>query len=148
MHYEGSFEVSSSRDEVYAFVIDPAKIATILPDVQDVRIIDANNFSLKAKLGISFVKGLLDVKCTITEKTPSTFLKLKATANGLSSVVELESGFTLEDTQGDGTTVRWFADAKIVGLLARVGSRLIDSATERYVTQMIDALKQGLSQQN
>ena len=51
MHYDGSFEVSSSRDVVYAFVIDPAKIATILPDVQDIRIIDADNFSLKAKLG-------------------------------------------------------------------------------------------------
>jgi carbon monoxide dehydrogenase subunit G len=146
MHYDGSFEVSSSKDVVYAFVIDPAKIATILPDVQDVRIIDAYNFSLKAKLGISFVKGLMDVKCTITEKTPSTFLKLKATANGLSSVVELESSFTLEDTQGGGTIVRWVADAKIAGLLARVGSRLIDSVTEKYVTQMIDALKQKLSQ--
>src|SRR5208337_3593165 len=116
MHYDGSFEVSSSKDVVYAFVIDPAKIATILPDVQDVRIIDADNFSLKAKLGISFVKGLMDVKCTFTEKTPSTFLKLKATANGLSSVVELESSFTLEDTQGGGTIVRWVADAKIAGL--------------------------------
>ena len=146
MHYDGSFEVSSSRDVVYAFVIDPAKIATILPDVQDVRIIDVDNFSLKAKLGISLVKGLMDVKCTISEKTPSTFLKLKATAIGLSSVVELESGFTLEDAQGGGTVVRWVADAKIAGLLARVGSRLIDSATEKYVAQMIDALKRKLSQ--
>ena len=146
MHYDGSFEVSSSRDVVYAFVIDPSKIATILPDVQDVRIIDTDNFSLKAKLGISFVKGLMDVKCTITDKVPSTFLKLKATASGLSSVVGLESNFTLEDTRGGGTVVRWVADAKIAGLLARVGSRLIDSATEKYVTQMIDALKQKLSQ--
>ena len=145
MHYDGSFEVSSSKDAVYAFMIDPAKIATILPDVKDVRIIDADDFSLKAKLGISFVKGVMDVKCTITEKIPSTFLKLKATANGLSSVVELEGSFTLEDTQG-GTIVRWVADAKIAGLLTRVGSRLIDSATEKYVTQMIDALKQKLSQ--
>ena len=146
MHYDGSFEVSSSKEAVYAFMIEPAKIATILPDVQDVRITDADNFSLKAKLGISFVKGLMNVECTFTEKIPSTFLKLKATANGLSSVVELEGSFTLEDTQGGGTIVRWVADAKIAGLLARVGSRLIDSATEKYVTQMVDALKQKLSQ--
>jgi len=145
MHYEGSFEVSSSKDVVYAFAIDPARITAILPDVQDVRVIDADNFSLKAKLGISFVKGLMDVKCTITEKTPSTFLKLNARANGLSSVVELESRFTMEDTQGGGTLVKWAADAKIVGLMARVGSRLIDSATEKYVTQMTNSLKQKLS---
>jgi len=146
MHYDGSFEVASSRDVVYAFVIDPAKVATILPDVQDVEIIDANNFSLKAKLGISLVKGLMDVKCTFTERTPSTFLKINARANGLSSVVDLESSFTLEDTQGGGTLVKWAADAKIAGLMARVGSRLIDSATEKYVAETIDTLKQKLSQ--
>jgi carbon monoxide dehydrogenase subunit G len=145
MHYDGSFEVSSSKDVVYAFVIDPAKIATILPDVQNVRIIDTDNFSLKAKLGISFVKGLMDVKCTITEKTPSTSLKLNVRANGLSSVADLGSSFTLEDAQSGGTLVKWTVDAKIAGLLARVGSRLIDSATEKYVAQMTDALKQKLS---
>jgi carbon monoxide dehydrogenase subunit G len=146
MHYDGSFEVLSSKDMVYAFVTDPAKITTIIPDVQDVKMIDADSFSLKAKLGISLAKGLMDVKCTIAEKTPSTSLKLKARANGISSVVDLASSFTLEDTQGGGTLVKWATDAKIAGLMARVGSRLIDSATEKYVKQMIDALKQKLSQ--
>jgi len=146
MHYEGSFGVVSSRDAVYSFVTDPKSVATILPDVQDVKIIDANSFSLKAKLGFSLVNGLMDVKCTFTEKNPYTFLRLNATADGLSSVVDLESSFTLEDMQGGGTRVKWTADARIAGLIARVGSRLIDSATERYVTRMIDALKQKLCQ--
>jgi carbon monoxide dehydrogenase subunit G len=145
MHYDGSFEVSSPKDNVYAFAIDPVKIASILPDVQDVKIVDADNFSLKAKLGISFVRGLMDLKCTITDKTPSTFLKLKATANGLSSVVELEGSFSMEDMKGGGTLVKWAADAKIAGLIARVGSRLIGSATERYVTRMIDSFREKVS---
>jgi carbon monoxide dehydrogenase subunit G len=146
MHYEGSFEVVSPRDVVYSFVSDPTRVASILPDVQDVKIIDANSFSLKAKLGFSLVKGLMDVKCTFTEKNPSSSLRLNARASGLSSVVDLESSFTLEDTQGGGTRVKWAADAKITGLIVRVGSRLIDSATESYVTRMIDALKQKLRQ--
>jgi len=146
MHYEGSFEVVSSRDAVYSFVSDPTRVATILPDVQDVKIIDANSFSLKAKLGFSLVKGLMEVKCTFTEENPPTSLRLNARASGLSSVVDLESSFTLEDTQDGGTRVKWAADAKIAGLMARVGSRLIDSATESYVTRMINALKQKLCQ--
>jgi len=79
---------------IYSLVTDPAKIATILLDVRNVRIVDANTFSPRAKLGISFVKGLMNIICTITEKAPFTFLKLKATANGLSSIVQLESSFT------------------------------------------------------
>jgi carbon monoxide dehydrogenase subunit G len=146
MHYDGSFEVASPRERVYSFVTDPARVATILPDVQDIKIIDANNFTLKAKLGFSLVSGLMEVKCTFTDKTPSTSLKLVAKANGLSSVVDLENSFTLEDRPDGGTLVKWAADAKIAGLIARVGARLIDAATEKYVAQMIDTLKQKLSQ--
>lgn len=62
----------------------------------------------------------------------------------MGSVVDLGSNFTLENTQNGRTLVRWTVDAKIAGLLARVGSRLIDSATEKYVTMMTDALKQKL----
>jgi carbon monoxide dehydrogenase subunit G len=146
LHYDGSFEVNSPTDVVYDFIADPAKVSTILPDVQDFKITDHDDFSMKAKMGISFVKGLMDVKCTFTEKTPFTFLKLKANANGLSSVVELEASFALKDGEGGGTVVRWAADAKIAGLLARVGSRLIDSATQKYVTEMINSLRQKLTQ--
>ena len=33
--------------------------------------------------------------------------------------------------------MKWATDAKIAGLMARVGSRLINSATEKYVKQII-----------
>jgi len=146
MHYDGSFEVPVSKQKVYDFVMDPAKITSIFPDVQDVKVLDENNFTLKAKVGISFIRGMMDVKLTITERTPPTFAKMKAKGNGLSSSVELENTFTMEDAPGGaGTVVRWAADAKIAGLMASVGSRLIDAAAQKYVTEIIGSLKEKLS---
>ena len=75
LHYDGSFEVSASKEASYAFAIDPAKITTIFPDVQDIRIIDPETFELKTKIGISFIKGMMNVKGSITEKIPSKFVK-------------------------------------------------------------------------
>jgi len=145
MNYNGTFEVKSSRDQVYAFAIDPVKVTTIFPDVQDVKVIDANNFSLKARVGIGFVKGMMDIKCVIAEKKPSAYVKLKANGIGLSSAVELESSFTLEDAPNGGTLVRWTAEAKISGLIARVGSRIMDSVASKYINQIIESLKEKLS---
>lgn len=145
MNYNGTFEVRSSRDRVYAFAVDPIKVTTIFPDVQDVQVIGSDNFSLKAKVGIGFVKGLMDIKCVITEKTPSKHVKLKAHGTGLSSAVELESDFTLDDTPGGGTLVTWNAEAKISGLMARVGSRIMDSVASKYINQIIESLKEKLS---
>ena len=145
MNYNGTFEVKSSRDRVYAFATDPIKVTTIFPDVQDIQVIDSDNFLLKAKVGIGFVKGLMDIRCVITEKTPSKHVKLKANGTGLSSAVELESDFTLDDTPDGGTLVRWKTEAKISGLMARVGSRIMDSVASKYINQIIESLKEKLS---
>jgi len=145
MHYDGSFEVSASKEASYAFATDPEKITTIFPDVQDVKILDSENFKLKTKVGISFMKGTMDVKGNIAEKIPSSFVKLKAKANGLGSSIDLESGFSMEASSKGGTAVKWTADAVIGGLIARVGSRMIDSAAQKYIEQIISRLKQKLS---
>lgn len=146
MHYDGSFEVQAPKQQVYAFVTDPTKITSIFPDVHDVRQIDENNFALKAKVGISLVRGMMDVKMTIVERNPPNFAKMRAKGNGLSSSVDLENTFTMEDAPGGrGTIVKWAADAKISGLMASVGSRMIDAAAQKYVNEMIGSLKQKLS---
>jgi len=146
MHYDGSFEVPVPKQKVYDFVMDPAKITSIFPDVQDVKVIDENNFTLKAKVGISFIKGMMDVKMNIAERNPPTFARMKAKGNGLSSSVELDNTFTMEDAPGgSGTVVKWAADAKIAGLMASVGSRLIDAAAQKYVAEIIGSLKEKLS---
>lgn len=146
MHYEGSFEVPVSKQKVYEFVVDPRKVTSIFPDVQDVKVIDENNFSLKAKVGISFIRGMMDVKMTIVERNPPGQAKMRAKGNGISSSVELENTFTMEDAPGgSGSVVKWAADAKISGLMASVGSRLIDAAAQKYVAEIIGSLKQKLS---
>jgi carbon monoxide dehydrogenase subunit G len=144
MHYDGSFEVVSNRDKVYEFATDPSKIATVFPDVQDVKVEDAEHFTLKAKVGISFIRGLMDVRCTVAEKTPASFVKLKISARGLGSAIEMENGFSLQDSQSGGTLVKWYADANVAGLMARTGTRLMDSAADKYIREIVDALKQKL----
>ncbi len=146
MNYSGSFEVSSPRDKAYAFATDPAKIITIFPDVQEAKILDAESFTLKVKVGLEFVKGVMDVKCVIAEKTPSTFVKLRMTGRGLASVVELESGFSLEDAPAGGTLVKWTANASFSGLMTKFGPRLIDSVASQYIEEIVESLKEKLSE--
>lgn len=145
MHYDGSFEVVSNRTKVYEFATDPSRIATAFPDVQDVKVEDAEHFTLKAKVGISFIRGLMNAKCVIIEKTPAEFVKLKISAQGLGSAVEMESGFSFQDSQNGGTLVKWYADANVAGSVAGTGSRLLESAADKYIKQIVEALKQKLS---
>jgi hypothetical protein len=94
---------------------------------------------------MSFIKGNLDVKLKLVENKRPTFSKLKARGTGMNSSVDLESSFTLEDAPAGGTHVKWAADAKISGMMASVGSRLIDAAADKYVKQIIGSLEKKLS---
>jgi len=145
MHYNGAFDVTSSIEKVYDFITDPKKITTIFPDVENIKVLDENNFTLKAKVGMSFIKGTMDVKGTMTEKQKPVMAKLRARGTGLNSSVDLDSTFTMADGPGEGTHVSWSADARISGMMASVGSRLIDSAADRYVKQIVAALQKNLS---
>jgi carbon monoxide dehydrogenase subunit G len=145
MHYDGSFDVTAPKEKVYDFITDPNKVTTIFPDVQSVKIIDEDNFTLKAKVGMSFIRGTMDVKGSMTDKKKPTSVKLKARGTGLNSSVDLDSTFTMEDGASGGTHVSWAADAKMSGMIASVGSRLIDSAADKYVKQIIGSLQKKLS---
>jgi uncharacterized protein len=145
MHYDGAFDVTGNKEKVFDFLTDPKKMTTIFPDIQNVKILDENNFTLKAKVGMSFIKGTMDVKGTISEKKRPTMAKVKARGTGINSSVDLDSIFTIADGANGGTHVTWSADAKISGMMASVGSRLIDSASDKYVKQIIGALQKNLS---
>ncbi len=145
MHYDGSFDVTASKEEVYDFITDPMKLTTIFPAVQSVSIVDEDNFTLKARVGMSFISGTVEVKGSITDKRRPTTAKLNARGTGFNSSVDLESTFTMEDGEKGGTHVSWAADAKMSGMIAGVGSRVIDSAADRYVKQIVESLEQKLS---
>lgn len=145
MRYTGSFQVAAPKSQVYAFLTDPRRVTTLFPDVSNVRIIDENNVFLKAKVGMSFIRGTLDVKLMLSEKIEPTHAKLTAHGTGLSSAVDLESSFDIEDAAGGGSVITWAADARIGGLMASVGSRLIDSAAGKYIKEIVDSLQKEIS---
>jgi len=145
MHYDGSFVVASGVTEAYEFATDPARVAVIFPDVSDIVVKDAEHFTLRTKVGISQIKGVMDVKCTIIRKIPRTSVKLKLSASGLNSAVDMESAFSFEDAGGGRTLVKWAVDVVVAGLISSLGSRLTESVAKKYISQVIESIGRELS---
>jgi carbon monoxide dehydrogenase subunit G len=144
LHYEGSFEVAASPEKAYAFLVDPRQLLSVIPDVESSDVVDDSNFSARAKVGMSFIKGSVALKFTFVEKKPNSYAKLSAKGSGAGSSMDILMTFNVNETQSGGSQVLWSTDAKVGGLMASVGSRLIDSAAEKYITRVIDSLKQKL----
>ena len=145
MHYDGSFDLTAPKEKVYDFITDPMKLTTIFPAVRSVKIIDEDNFTLEARVGTSFIGGTVQVRGSMTDKKRPTQAKLNAHGTGFNSTIHLESTFTMEDGEKGGTHVSWAADVTMSGMLTRVGPRVVDSAADKYVKQIMESLEQKLS---
>ena len=147
MRLEGRFSVKADQTAVYDFLTDPARVSRHLPDVQDVEIHDADHFTVKARVGISHIKGTMVMKLAISDRKPPISTTVTGKGSGLASVVDMVTDFMLE-TSGDGETiVNWRGEMTIAGKLAAFGSQsLLDRMGRKNVQQFVDGIRDGIEQ--
>jgi carbon monoxide dehydrogenase subunit G len=145
MHLEGQFTVSASREAVYAFLTDAAKVSRHMPDVKDVAIADADHFTVSARVGVSHIKGTMVMKMEFRDRQPPFSTTVVGKGTGLGSVVTMATGFTLEATSNGDTVVHWQGDLTMAGTLAAFGPQgLLDRVATKNVETFIDGIKSGL----
>jgi len=65
--FAGAFDVQRTPEEVYDFLTDPNKFAPLLPEFRGVSVEDAEHFTVKVNVGISYIKGIAAVKMHLSE---------------------------------------------------------------------------------
>jgi uncharacterized protein len=145
MHLQGSFETTAPRKVVWEFLLNPNEIAPCLPDLQSLDVLSPDSFRSKVKVGLGLVKGNMDFEFHVVDKVPPSSAKLVGNGRGVGSSVELQTSFTLDEA-GSGCMVGWAADVTVGGVMAGLGSRLLDSASGKMVEQVIQNFKTKLAE--
>ena len=142
--FSGEFEVRKTPEQVYDFLTDPQKFAPLLPDYQGMTVEDSTHFTVRVNVGISYIKGVADVKMELTESERPKRAEYKgqgAVAGGNTSIL---AGFDLSPT-GNGTKVNWQGEAQIFGRLMSVAGGLLDPVTKKNIKKLIDGLEAALA---
>jgi carbon monoxide dehydrogenase subunit G len=143
LHYDGSFEVSAPRDKVYAFLTDPRSVGSVFPGVESVDVVDQDNFSARANLGVGSLKGTVNLRLRFAEKRPPEHAKVVGRGTGVQSTMDFELSFDLDDL-GNATRIRWNFDGNVGGLVGSLGGRILGSVAERIMNDVINNLKSKL----
>jgi carbon monoxide dehydrogenase subunit G len=147
MHLEGEFSVKAPREEVYAFLTDPHSVSRHMPDVKEVQIEDADHFTVKARVGISHIKGLMIVKLAITDRQPPISTTVTGKGTGLASVVDMVTSFTLATLESGETLVKWRGAVDVSGKMAAFGSQgLLDRMATKNIDTFIEGIKRGIEE--
>jgi uncharacterized protein len=134
LEYRGQERIPASKDTVWAFVTDPAKIASCMPDLLSTKVIDARTFDAVVQVAVGPVRGKFTFHVKLDPQPERDHLGMQLTGGGFGSVVDLLAGADVRDN-GDGTTtLDWQARAMLRGPLATVGGRVIDAQAKRVIS--------------
>jgi carbon monoxide dehydrogenase subunit G len=166
--FSGEFEVKKRPEEVYEFLTDPNRFAPLLPDFQGVSVEDATHFTVKVKVGISYIKGTAHVKLELSESDHPRRAQYKGQGSVAGGNVTMVAGFDLSPiadgsaegavegaAQGPvegtpivtvlGTKVNWQGEAQLFGRLTSVAGGLIEPLGKKSIQKLIDGLQAALA---
>jgi uncharacterized protein len=140
----GEFEIKRNPEEVFAFLTDPEKFAPLLPDYVGMSKQDETHFTVKVNVGISYIKGVADVKMELAENQRPTRAQYKGQGSVAGGNVSLIAGFDLS-SNGEGTKVVWQGEAQVFGRLTSVAGGLLEPLGKKQVQKLIDGLQKALT---
>ena len=147
MRFNGSFTLEASDREVYECITDARRMASVIPDVQSFESVDEDNYRLTVKAGLSFIKGKFNLKIRTAEKIPNSHAEISGSGTGSGSSASFHGVCDIRSLSNSSCQLDWNVEVQIGGLAASVGSRLVQSASEKYIKQLIDAFSNALSLQ-
>ncbi len=141
--FAGAFEVRGTPEDVYDFLTDPNRFAPLLPEFQGVSVHDAEHFTVKVNVGISYIKGVADVKMHLAESNRPRRAQYKGQGSVAGGNVSMVAAFDLA-VAGEGTRVAWEGEAQVFGRLASVAGGLLEPLGKKQVQRLIDGLQSAL----
>lgn len=142
MELKGEFEVKSDRSTVASFVSDIDRIVKIVPEVQSIERLNDSSARLVVKAGQSAIKGKFNLLLEIGKKVDGEQIEITARGSSTTGSLDLRASYSFSDSEG-GTIVNWVVNITIGGMIATMGSRVINSTAEKYVTVLTESFRKS-----
>ncbi|HKD78122.1 MAG TPA: SRPBCC family protein [Candidatus Angelobacter sp.] len=143
---EKTFQVSEPIDKVWVFLSDPRKVVTCVPGAQITEQVNDTTYkgAIKVKVGPSVTdfKGEVQVVRLEASAHEIEILGKGQDTKGKGSASMKMTG-KLRET-GGGTEVSSVAELNIVGILAQMGSRVINQVNDIMFEQFVNNFRQQL----
>jgi uncharacterized protein len=144
MHFEGEQTINAPIEAVWAYFMDPNKVAQCAPGFKSMEILGPDHFKPTLNVGIGPVKATFTLDVTLEGLRPPNRAEVKARGVAAGSAVNITSAVDLEAKDSAVTAMRWNADVVVSGTIASVGARLMESTTHKLTDKFFDCTRAHL----
>lgn len=131
MQLKGQNLCLADVETIYNSLLDPECLANALPGCKSLSMPEENVYEGVVELGVGPVVGSYKSNVKIEDQEYPKYLKLSANGKGKTGQVAFTLNLNLHEVEG-GTEAKWEVDAKVSGLVASVGSRVM-SGVARFI---------------
>jgi len=143
MKIVADYRINAPRETLYAVLTDPARLQSCLPGCERLEASGENVYEGQLKIGLPGLKGTYTGRAELSALNPPESFVLTVDGRGGPGFVRGRALIRL-DGDGEGTALHCEADAQVGGVLAAVGSRLIQAAAKKIMDDFFRCLEARL----
>lgn len=146
MNVKGEVVVEASQDEVWAALNDSEVLRKATPGCESLTEEEPDHYKAKIKLGIAAVRGDYEAEIAILDKVVPEQYRIKMKADSKMGFVDAEALVKL-DYDEPKTKISYDGEAKVGGLIAGVGQRILSGIAKMIVKDFFKKIaKESTSQ--
>jgi len=134
MKLSGTYEINAPREKVFAAITDPNVLQRCIDGCEKMVKTADNSYDAHLKLGVAGLKGSYVGKVQLKDvKAPESYTLIME-GKGTPGFVKGSAKISLID-KGEKTDLRYEADAQVGGMIAAIGSRLVEAAAKKMMDE-------------
>jgi hypothetical protein len=134
MKLTATHQLDAPRDQVYAAITDPAVLQRVIDGCEKMVKTGEDSYDAHLKIGIAGLKGSYVGKIQLQDKKPPESYTLLIEGKGGPGFVKGTARIQLSD-KGSQTELRCDADAQVGGMIAAIGSRLVEATARKMMDE-------------
>ena len=147
MKIEETFTVPAPVEQVWEFVADPEKMASCLPAVQSVEIVDDRHYEVIVKQKVGVISATFKIATEVLEREAPYRMVLEnrgKTIAGAKGMMKSKDTILLKATADGTTEVQVISELMLGGQLAVLGAKLIGAKSKEIFAEATANLKSKL----
>jgi carbon monoxide dehydrogenase subunit G len=145
MKIQATHEYKAPPEKVFTALIDPVVLQKCIEGCEQMEKTGEDSYNAKLKIGVAGVKGNYTGKVQILDKKPPESFTLQAEGNGAPGWVKGTAKIKMA-SKGDGSELQCEADGQVGGLIAAVGSRLVEAAGKKMLQDFLRKIGEQVEQ--
>jgi carbon monoxide dehydrogenase subunit G len=145
--FRQEFDVAETTPVVWAFFAQIERVATCIPGVEAVDLVDADTFMIRATQRVGPISATFESKVHITERIEGRSIQFTSTGKAVRGAV---GNFRATNTVvlqplDDRTRVTVEGEAALAGMLGSVGQKVINKQADKITAEFARNLEQALA---